>query len=139
VEHAFANPFALTQALALAACPIALWRSDQAARRALVDRLAEHCTRHPSDYWQSWPRSYDAVLNSREAPRIRTTNAMERDCIATMGAALVSAETIGRVEKGTVGWCAPEILRAQGEKILEEDSKGADNLALLQQLGVVAP
>src|SRR5258706_1442245 len=128
VEHASAHPLSLTQAPAFAACPIALWRGDDTAR-ALVDRLMEHCARHPSEYWQSWPHSYDAVLTSREAPRIRTTNAMELDCIATMGAALVSAETIARVEKGAVGWCAPEILRAQGEEILERDSKGAPSAA----------
>jgi predicted ATPase/DNA-binding winged helix-turn-helix (wHTH) protein len=143
VEHAAANPFALTQALALAACPIALWRGDQAAR-VLVDRLTEHCMRHPSAYWQSWPRSYDAVLTSREAPRIRTTNSMELDCVATMGAALVSGEAIARVEKGAVGWCAPEILRAQGEKILEKGAPSAAesyysrSLALARRQGALS-
>jgi hypothetical protein len=128
VEHASGHPFALTQALALAACPIALWRGDKAAR-ALVDRLMEHCARHPSDYWQSWPQSYDVVLTSREAPVIQTTNAMELDCLATMAAGLVSADTIARVEKGAVGWCAPEILRAQGENILKQRSKNAPSAA----------
>src|SRR5256714_4488275 len=40
---------------------------------------------------------------------------MELDCLATMGAKRVSADAIARVEKGAVGWCAPEILRARGE------------------------
>jgi predicted ATPase/DNA-binding winged helix-turn-helix (wHTH) protein len=140
VEHASGHPIALTQALALAVCPIALWRGDTAAR-ALVDQLMEHCARHPSDYWQSWPRSYDAVLTWREsmagspagqdapAPLIQTTNAMELDCIATMAAALVSADTIARVVNGAVGWCAPEILRAQGENILKQRSKDAASAA----------
>jgi hypothetical protein len=128
VEHAAGHPFALTQALAMAACPIALWRGDRAAR-ALVDRLSEHSARHPSDYWQSWPRSYDAVLTSREAPPVETTNVMELDCVATMAAALVSADTIARVDNGVVGWCAPEILRAQGENILKRRSKDAQSAA----------
>jgi predicted ATPase len=138
VEHASAHPFAFTQALALAACPIALWRGDQAAR-ALVDRLMEHCARHPSDYWQSWPRSYDAVLTSREVPMIQTTNAMELDCIATMGARLVGADTIARVEKGAVGWCAPEILRAQGENTPSAaESLYSRSLALARQQGALS-
>jgi hypothetical protein len=128
VEHASGHPFALTQALALAACPIALWRGDKAAR-ALVDRLIEHCARHPSDYWQSWPQSYDAVLTSHDAPLIQTTNVMELDCVATIAAGLVSADTIARVENGAVGWCAPEILRAQGENILKQRSKDASSMA----------
>jgi predicted ATPase/DNA-binding winged helix-turn-helix (wHTH) protein len=146
VEHASGHPFALTQALALAACPIALWRGDKAAR-ALVDRLMEHCARHPSDYWQSWPQSYDVVLTSREAPVIQTTNAMELDCLATMAAGLVSADTIARAEKGAVGWCAPEILRAQGENILKQGSQDAlsaaessysRSLALARQQGALS-
>src|SRR5258706_739434 len=138
VAHASAHPFALTQALALAACPIALWRGDQAAR-ALVDRLMEHCARHPSDYWQSWPRSYDAVLTSREAALIQTTNAMELDCIATMGARLVSANTVARVENGTVGWCAPEVLRAQGENTpAAAESLYSRSLALARRQGALS-
>jgi predicted ATPase len=50
---------------------------------------------------------------------------MELDCLATMAAGLVSADTIARAEKGAVGWCAPEILRAQGENILKQGSQDA--------------
>jgi len=136
VEHASAHPFALTQALALAACPIALWRGDDAAR-ALVDRLMEHCARHPSEYWQSWPHSYDAVL--RDQPQLQTSNAMQLDCLATLGAKRVSAETIARVEKGTVGWCAPEVLRAQGENTPSEaESFYSRSLALARQQGALS-
>jgi predicted ATPase len=46
-----------------------------------------------------------------------------------MAAGLVTAETIARVEKGTVGWCAPEILRAQGENILKQGAKDAASAA----------
>src|SRR5258706_508795 len=136
VEHASAHPFALTQALAFAACPIALWRGDDTAR-ALVDRLMEHCARHPSEYWQSWPHSYDAVL--RDQPQLQTSNAMQLDCLATLGAKRVSAETIARVEKGTVGWCAPEVLRAQGENTPSEaESFYSRSLALARQQGALS-
>ncbi len=97
----------------------------------------EHCARHPSEYWQSWPHSYDAVL--RDQPQLQTSNAMQLDCLATLGAKRVSAETIARVEKGTVGWCAPEVLRAQGENTPSEaESFYSRSLALARQQGALS-
>jgi predicted ATPase len=133
VAQAAEHPFALTQALALAACPIALWRGDDLVARALVDRLMAHAARHPSAYWQSWPKGYDAVLRLRAAPATSTlplaANVMERDCLGTLAEALAGADTIARVEQGTVGWCAPEILRAQGENALARGMPQAGSAA----------
>jgi hypothetical protein len=131
VEQASGHPFAFTQALALAACPIALWRGDDSAARALVDKLMVHSAKHPSSYWQSWGQSYDAVLSLREsnasmkapgAPAllVQTNNVMELDCIATLAEELITADTLLRVEQGRVGWCAPEILRVHGENTLRQ-------------------
>jgi predicted ATPase len=72
---------------------------------------------------------------------------MELDCVATMRAGPVSADVIARVEKGAVGWCAPEVLRAQGENILKQGSKDAPSeaesnysrsLALARQQGALS-
>jgi hypothetical protein len=135
MRQASGHPFAFTQALALAACPIALWRGDSNAR-VLVDRLMDHCAQHPSAYWQSWGQSYDAVLSVRErksslaepgalASLIRTSNVMELDCIGAVAEELIRPDTLLRVEQGTVGWCAPEILRAQGEDMLRQGTPEA--------------
>jgi predicted ATPase len=128
VAAALGNPFALTQALALAACPIALWRGDVSAARARVDQLMDHSAQHPSAYWQTWGRSYDAILASREKGErkpgtpLETTTAMELDCMATLTQGAVAASTLARVEQGVVGWCAPEILRAHGQDLLGKAS-----------------
>jgi len=129
MEHASEHPFAFTQALALAACPIALWRGDTVAARELVDKLIDHSERHPSTYWKSWGRSYDAVLSFRESKArgtapggpdllIQTDNVMELDCLATLAYGLATENVLLRVEHGTVGWSAPEVLRAQAEAVL---------------------
>jgi len=61
---------------------------------------------------------------------------MELDCVATMAAGLVSAGTIARVANGAVGWCAPEILRAQGENAPSAaESLYSRSLALARQQG----
>lgn len=128
VAAASGHPFALTQALALAACPIAMWRGDMGVARERVDRLMEHSAQHPSVYWQTWGRSYDAVLTSRERgarePEVAlaTNSAMECDCMGTLTEGAVCAGTLARVEQGIVGWCAPEILRAQGQNLLRNDT-----------------
>lgn len=124
VEAAARHPFALTQALALAACPIALWRGDLDRARDRVDQLLDHSAQHPSAYWQTWGRSFDTVLTSREkgTPELGvvagTTTAMELDCMGTLSGGAVASGTLARVEHGIVGWCAPEILRAHGQNLL---------------------
>jgi len=159
VALAAGHPFALTQALALAACPIALWRGDNGAARPLVDKLMDHSMRHPSAYWQTWGPSYDAVLSFRESnvsdaaarvpkPLFETTNTMELDCMGTLTEGPVRPATLLRVEQGLVGWCAPEILRVHGEHLLRQgiDSQSASaaealyvkSLALARLQGALA-
>jgi len=133
MEQAWGHPFAFTQALALAACPIALWRGDSDAARVLVDQLMDHSARHPSAYWQSWGRNYDAVLSFRESktpgagprapgPLIQTDNVMELDCFATLTDGPAIGDVLRRVEHGTVGWSAPEVLRVHAEAVLAQDT-----------------
>jgi predicted ATPase/DNA-binding winged helix-turn-helix (wHTH) protein len=144
-QAAGAHTIALSQALGMAACPIALWRGDNVAARALVDRLMDLARHHSSDYWQSWAQTYDAVLSARASiaastvqaadapdrprPFIGASNAKQLDCAGTLAEGLVDASTIARVEAGTVGWCAPEILRAQGESLLRAGTPEAASAA----------
>jgi predicted ATPase/DNA-binding winged helix-turn-helix (wHTH) protein len=130
IAQSAGHPFALTQSLALAACPIALWRGDGTARR-LVDQLKEQSAQHPSTYWQSWGRSYNAVLALRGARSparhmlLETENPMELDCVGTLAEEAVTAGTVARVKHGMVGWCGPEILRAHGCNLLRRQGERA--------------
>src|SRR5262249_35732210 len=118
------HPFALSQALAMAAIPIAMWRGDDAVARQLIARLMDPARPNALNYWLSFAASFRHVLDLRErhvsydddnlsASDWRLpSNAMELDLIATLSEDLVSSETLARVRSGAVGWCAPEIIRA---------------------------
>ena len=133
---AVAHPIAQSQALAIGAIPIALWRGDDAAARAMTEQLAQSAARHTSHYWLSYAESYGAVLSARESARaadeaadppipvIRGSNPMELDHVATVNTAWISDACLDRVERGDVAWCAPEILRARGEQALRQRTPG---------------
>lgn len=136
MQHAAANPFAFTQSLALAACPIALWRGDETRARELVDKLIEHSARHPSAYWQSWGHCYHAVLSFQKVEATsahpqssgllpETSNVMVQDCIATLFEERTGEVVLRRVLEGRVGWCAAEVLRRHGESILKHGTEAA--------------
>ena len=134
-----AGPIPLTQSLGVAACPIALWRGDDAAARALVARLKTVAVDNASDYWASWARSFEVALECRrlqaapdagsldaiEGLFAHTTNAKEFDCMATLIEGWVDGGTLARAANGVTGWCAPEILRARGEQLLRRDAEQA--------------
>jgi len=118
------HPFALAQALGMAAIPIAIWRGDNMQARQLALRLMEHARPFALTYWKSFSDSFLRVLDLREhnvsfdddsyaatAWRL-PSNPMELDLLATMAEDLVTAEAVERVASGQVGWCAPEVIRA---------------------------
>ncbi len=118
------HPFALAQALAMAAIPIALWRGDDACARQLNARLVEHTQANALGYWRSIAGSFQRAIELRERDDTFhddsfatsawqfPSNPMEVDLIATLSEDLVTAEAVARVDAGLVGWCAPEVLRA---------------------------
>lgn len=128
-----ANPQALSQALAMGAIPIALWRGENERAAALLDRLHTQSARHSQGYWQSWVRSYRQVVAARTGawaagaplapPAAETLSGPpELDMLGTLAEAAVSTLGVERVEEGRVGWCAPEILRALAENALRGEA-----------------
>lgn len=120
-----AHPFALSHALSLAILPILLWRGDDAQALAFLARLVEHELTHFQSFWIAWPHTYCKVLARRghdvAALRARLgdtdrVNDMQSDMMGTLAPELVGPELLARVEAGTVGWCAPEVLRVQAER-----------------------
>jgi len=118
------HPFALTQALGMAAIPIALWRGDDVLARRLIGQLIDHIQPFALAYWRSIADSCLRALQLRSAspaPHDHSPantewqapgNPMELDLIATLSEHLVTAQAVGRVNAGLVGWCGPEVLRA---------------------------
>ena len=129
VDHAAgAHPLGLSQALRTA-ITIALWRGDNARARELVDRQETHAIRHSQSSELSSVRNFRQVLASCVNPQsgatgsamqgwMPTTHMGELDALGTFSQRMVLPATLARAERGLVGWCAPEILRAHAENLL---------------------
>jgi len=124
-----AHPFALSHALSLAIMPILLWRGDDAQALSFLARLVDHDLTHCQSFWIAWPHSYCKVLARRghdvEALRARLGNTdrgsdKQSDMLATLAPELAGPAALARVEAGTVGWCAPEVWRVEGERLKAE-------------------
>jgi predicted ATPase len=126
-------PLGLCQVLALAAVPLALWCGDVGLARQFNRQLRDVITAHGIKYWLFWWPAYEQVLALRESGSSQSPDldAMARSCpallceqLATFELRWLSAESERRVENSTVGWCAPEVWRLQGERRLQQ-SDGA--------------
>ncbi len=124
-----AHPFAVSQTLSLGIIPILLWRGDDERAVRFLARLVDHELTHFQSFWLAWGHTYCKALALRgqdvEALRLRLgatdrVNAMNTDMLATLVAELVSPDDVARVEAGTVGWCAPEVLRVHGKRQASE-------------------
>ena len=129
-----ANPQALSQALAMGAIPIALWRGENELAGVMLERLLTQVARHSQAYWQSWGRSYQQVIAARVkgiVPRLDIdlgpadilSGPPELDMLGTLAEGAVSPQGVERVDDGRVGWCAPEILRAVAENGLRDEPR----------------
>lgn len=124
----------LSQALALAACPIAIWRGDDRLATELTERLAVHARAASTDYWSSWAELLTAVLHLRAGhiglmPSLQLLGAKQLDALASLDWRCASGESLERVERGVVGWCGPEILRGEGEIALASGEPDGTEIA----------
>ncbi|MCE4556569.1 ATP-binding protein [Roseateles cellulosilyticus] len=124
-----AHPFALSHTLSLALMPILLWRGDDAQALSFLVRLVDHELTHAQSFWMAWPHTYCKVLALRghdvDALRARLGNTdrgndMQTDMLSTLAPQFVGPAVLERVGSGTVGWCAPEVLRVVGERANDE-------------------
>jgi predicted ATPase len=140
----------LCYALALAACPIALFVGDLVAAEHHVGLLRDHSARHTLARWHAWGRSYQGMLGIRRGdidtglPLLRAGLLGEaEDRFSTLSLmtfqiaeALVRAgkvgdglavgqEAIGPSEPYAESWRTPELLRVKGELLLLQGADGA--------------
>jgi len=120
-EHALAladgqHPFALCQALCMAALPVALWRGEAARARALCARLAGAVDDGATAHWRPWLMALHSWLEG-QCPPLQQLPAPLSDLLATLDARLAGRASVRRVRQGLVGWSAPEVLRVRGERL----------------------
>jgi predicted ATPase len=140
------------QALALAVCPIALFRGDLVAAEHYVERLLDHSTRHALARWRAWGLSHQGVLaiqrgefstglrllhagfdelGAAEVPQFFTfllAEALGRAGQIADGLAAIE-EAIVRSERSGERWATAEMLRIKGELLLLQRAPGAAAVA----------
>ena len=116
------SPFSLCQALALAACPIAFWQGDYPRARSLTARLIEETSRYRLGYWQTYGEWYEracAVDESNPAPASDfPLSGLLLDTLLTIDPQCLPARYRNPAREIPPSWCAPELLRLQGESLL---------------------
>lgn len=133
------RPSAMCQVLAMAAIPLALWRGDSGAAAPLVRRLRERASGHGLGFWIEWAQRIEdaiAVIDLRADPPSLPSIGDRHDFFAKCGDHLVTfsprlltGDASDRCERGLVGWCAPELLRAQALGLLATDTDDTDGAA----------
>jgi predicted ATPase len=139
----------LGQALAVAACPIALWNGDLAAAEHYVEMLLDHSTRHAAERWRAFGRCYEGMLVIRGGD-VSTGLRLLRTALSEPGGAgsvprlisfLVSTasdharqivdglpaveEAVMRSERTEERWLIAEFLRLSGELLLSRGAAGS--------------
>jgi hypothetical protein len=130
LQYAAADtPFAVCQALALAACPVAFWRGDDPALARFVPQLIEQAERFRLGNWRAYGECYarlvagsersdapDSRAYQAEIVRLASDKRLLRHTVATAAAQLMGS-TVDAPDSAE-SWCAPELLRLQAEQLL---------------------
>ena len=123
------------QALAFAACPIALWIDDRKMAETFIAQLREKARKLNLSYWERWAINFSVILNGRADPmgsmsltplplRIEEYDHKQWDVVSTFDIAYDHSTTFERAVAGECGWCAAEIFRARGTRLLAQGEAG---------------
>jgi predicted ATPase len=139
------HAISLGHALAVAACPIALFMGDLAAAEHYVEMLLDHSTRHGLARWRAIGGSYQGVLVIQRGDlRLLRTAFAERAAAGStprlftfliaeaLGRAGQIADGLAAIEEAIVRseateerWVVAELLRIKGELFLLQGARGA--------------
>ncbi len=114
---AIGSPISLCNALALGACPVAIWAGDRALAQARVSLLIEYSSAASLGYWNRWGRIYQGALDlSDDRPTLKIDSeysALQIDILGTLDRRLIISSAVERANAGTAPWSAAEVLRGQ--------------------------
>lgn len=138
------SPQALSQALALCACPIALWCGDNEKAERWNRRLLSHSVQYGLGHWQSWSDLFADVLalrggNWRTGVEVTATGDLQASTLTTFTGQIQLNRPVSPDD-----WSAPELLRAKAEVHLVRgdttmaDALLRDSLMLSRRHGAVA-
>ncbi len=131
LEYALSDgPRSICQAIALAACPIAMWRGDYAEARRWLTVLLEQASRYKIAHWLRYGQCYESAIAACEAiqkipkhdctvnPSVRPVEGLMAHTVATFDPSLMEEERPRPHFTDDAGWCAPELMRLVGEQLL---------------------
>jgi predicted ATPase/DNA-binding winged helix-turn-helix (wHTH) protein len=93
-----------------------------------TDALMEVATDHRLGFWKAWAQTYKyALAYGTEGVVLPHSHGVvlvdhHYEMMATVSDELLEDEVLVRAETDKCPWCAPEVLRAQGEKLLRQGS-----------------
>jgi predicted ATPase/DNA-binding winged helix-turn-helix (wHTH) protein len=129
VQSARSAQHALTLCFALFnQCTALLWCGRWADLGRQADALIEVSTDRRLGLWKGWGQTFkDARAYGADGvvvPQWRNPvcSLLQIELMATVSDELLDGDALIRAEAGHCPWCAPEVLRAQGEKLLRQGS-----------------
>jgi predicted ATPase len=154
------HELSLCNVLAQSACPVALLTGDLAKGERYVTMLLDHSTRHALPLWHTVGRCFEAVLRIRQGDIATGLTALRADraeisearfetrylpLLAVLAATFCKAgdmvdgretidEALERCRRNEELWYLPELLRINGEILLQEGVSDASGRAEAQFL-----
>jgi predicted ATPase/DNA-binding winged helix-turn-helix (wHTH) protein len=129
VQYARSIDHALTLSLALfGQCAVLLWCGRWAELGRQADALLEVTTERRLTFRKAWGQTFkDAYTYGAEGavvPQWRSPmlGPPQLEMMATVSDEFLDGGALDRAEAGLCPWCAPEVFRAQGEKLLRQGS-----------------
>jgi predicted ATPase/DNA-binding winged helix-turn-helix (wHTH) protein len=133
VQSARSTQHALTLCFALfGQCSVLLWCGRWADLGQQADALMDVATNRRLGLWKGWGQTFkDAHACGAEGvlmPQWRNPvcGPLQLEMMATASDQLLEGDALGRAQAGQCPWCAPEVLRAQGEKLLRQGSQAQE-------------
>jgi len=129
VERAIRSHSAASLCFALvnAACPIAIWSGDHRTASDWLAMLIREAAAHHLGGWALWGRTFEVALGRGDRAvldsAIRPNHA---EMVGTIAPWLVDQATFERADTGSIGWCAPEILRARALQLVPPRDAAAE-------------
>jgi len=133
------GPLPITFALAMGACPIALWSGDRVAAQRYTDELLTYSRRYTLERWERLGEGFAATLDRIDTPPrndhgmglsiAEPVSELHRMQLATIDAHYLNDALAAQAEQGLCGWCNSEILRLCGERVLQRGGAGARETA----------
>ena len=134
------EPQSLCLTLAFAACPVALWSGDVVKARTLIDLFREQASDHSlGGLWLPWALALGELLDHRDDGRLRSVSSQFVHSASQYGLLLVDhlftiepdlalVDAFDQQRGLEPSWCAPELQRLSGERLLRLGSGSGTEL-----------